>query len=272
MLILLKSCDEDLLVALSQIKVSIFGWKQLTPWKKNQELMGATAARDELLRRLGFKDVEFTGHPPFTVNSGNQEIIGHVFSNGFDSFGTRLVGFIYKGDGSVHGSDGSVISLDKSLVDESVNTALISEGYVFPAFYDTLPENLREHLAMKSTAARMAKKGVWLRSKGFPGDPLILKTPILGNLSKAVLWPKLFRRLESFLKSKKPKDLDSFDSWLREDTQLRDDGILLIRSNPPESVRLHNVVEVSGNNVELKFFPEEFVIQGHPTNTNGSQP
>ncbi|KAM5529089.1 hypothetical protein FOXYSP1_16933 [Fusarium oxysporum f. sp. phaseoli] len=91
------------------------------------------AARDELLRRLGFTDVKFSGNPPFIINSGDQEISGHVLSNGFDSFGTRLVGFIYEGDGSVHGSDGSVISLDRSLVDESVNTALLSEGYVFPA-------------------------------------------------------------------------------------------------------------------------------------------
>ncbi|KAJ9418161.1 nuclease [Fusarium oxysporum] len=138
--------------------------------EKSQELKGATAARDELLRRLGFTDVRYSGNPPFTINSGDQEISGHVLSNGFDNFG-RLIGFVYEGDGSVHGSDGSVISLDRSLVDESVNTALLSEGYVFPAFYDSLPENLREHLATKSTAARIAKKGVWLRSKDCGGWP-----------------------------------------------------------------------------------------------------
>ncbi|KAH7190872.1 hypothetical protein DER44DRAFT_753132 [Fusarium oxysporum] len=240
--------------------------------EKSQELTGATAARDELLRRLGFTDVRFSGNPPFIINSGDQEISGHVLSNGFDSFGTRLVGFIYEGDGSVHGSDGSVISLDRSLVDESVNTTLLSEGYVFPAFYDTLPENLREHLAIKSTAARMAKKGVWLRSKGFPGDPLILETPTLANLRKAVLWPKLYRRLEKYLESGGPDHFDGFNRWLQEDSQSRDDGILLIQSNPPESVRLHNVVDVSGSSVELKFWPEEFIIQGHPTNPNGSRP
>ncbi|KAH7159370.1 hypothetical protein DER46DRAFT_560402 [Fusarium sp. MPI-SDFR-AT-0072] len=190
--------------------------------EKSQELTGATAARDELLRRLGFTDVRFSGNPPFTINSGDQEISGHVLSNGFDNFG-RLIGFVYEGDGS-------------------------------------------------STAARIAKKGVWLRSKGFPGDPLIVETPILANLRKAVLWPKLYRRLEKYLESGRRENLDGFIRWLQEDPQSRDDGILLIQSNPPESVRLHNVVDVSGSSVELKFWPEEFIIQGHPTNPNGSRP
>jgi endonuclease YncB( thermonuclease family) len=239
--------------------------------EKAQELKGATAARDELLRRLGITDVTFSGNPPFIIKSGEQEVSGYVLSNGFDNFGTRLVGFIFKGDGSAHGSDGSVISLSRSLVDESVNTALLSEGYVFPAFYDTLPEELREHLAVKSTDARKAEKGVWPRSKGFPGDPLILETPTLANLRKAVLWPKLYRRLERFIEEERPRDLSGFNDWLQEDPQLRDDGILLINSNPPKSVRLHNVVEVSSNSVELKFWPEEFIIQGHPTQPARSQ-
>jgi endonuclease YncB( thermonuclease family) len=236
--------------------------------EKNQELEGATAARDELLRKLGFTDVTYSGNPPFTVKSGDQEVSGYVLSNGFDSFGTRLVGFIFKGDGSAQGSDGSVVSLGTDLVDKSVNTALLSEGYVFPAFYDTLPSGLREHLAVKSTDARRAKKGVWSRSKGFPGDPLILETPTLANLRKAVLWPKLYRRLEKFLETETPQDFAGFNDWLEEDPQLRDDGILLIKSNPPKSVRLHNVVEVSSNSIELKVWPEDFVIQGHPTNPN----
>ncbi|KAH7230970.1 hypothetical protein BKA59DRAFT_428588 [Fusarium tricinctum] len=189
--------------------------------EKDQELAGATAARGELLRRLGFTNVGYSGNPPFIVNSGDQEISGHVLSNGFDSFGTRLVGFIYKGDGS-------------------------------------------------STTARLAQKGVWSRSKGFPGDPLILKTPTLANLRKAVLWPKLYRRLQKYFESGGRNDFDGFIPWLQEDTKLRDDGILLIQRNPPESVRLHDVVEASGNSVGLKFRPEEFVIQGHPTNIDGS--
>ncbi|KAF0637823.1 hypothetical protein NXS19_004575 [Fusarium pseudograminearum] len=239
--------------------------------EKNQELKGATAARDELLCMLGFKDARFSGDPPFIVSSDNQEVSGHVLSNGFDTNG-RLIGFVYKGDGSVHGSDGSLVSLDESLVDESVNTALLCGGYVFPAFYDTLPENLRAHLATKSKAARMANNGVWPRSKGFPGDPLILETPILASLREAVLWPKLFRRLEEYLKSDGHKTLDGFEDWLQEDPKSRDDGILLIQSNPPDSVRLHDVVKASSNSVELKFRPEDFIIQGHPINTTGSQP
>lgn len=171
----------------------------------------------------------------------------------------------------MHGSDGSFVSLDESLVDESVNTALICGGYVFPAFYDTLPENLRAHLATKSRAARMANNGVWPRLKGFLRDPLILETPILASLREAVLWPKLFRHVEEYLKSDGRKTLDGFEDWLQEGPK-RDDGILLIQSNPPDSVRLHDVVKASGNSIKLKFWPEDFIIQGQPVNTTGSQP
>jgi hypothetical protein len=236
--------------------------------EKNQELEGTTTSRDELLSRLGFTDPAYSGNPPFIVKSGHQEVSGHVLSNGFDSFGTRLVGFIFRGDGSARGSDGSAFALSTAIVDESINTTLLSEGLVFPAFYDTLPPNLCKHLAAKSIDARQAKKGVWLRSKGFPGDPLILNTPILANLRKAVLWPKLYRRLEKYLETQRPKDLAGFKDWLQEDSQLRDDGILIIKSNLPELVRLHDLVDVSGNSIKLKYWPDEFIIQGHPTNPN----
>jgi len=235
--------------------------------EKDQELEGATTARDELLSRLGFIDPTYSGNPPFIVKSGYQEVSGHVLTNGFDNFGNRLVGFIFKGDGSARGSDGSAFALSTDIVDESINTTLLSEGFVFPAFYDTLPPNLRKHLAAKSIDARQGKKGAWLRSKGFPGDPLILNTPILANLRKAVLWPKLYRRLEEYLESQRPKDLAGFEDWLQ-DSQLRDDGILIIKSNQSELVRLHDVVDVSGNSIELQYWPEEFIIQGHPTNPN----
>ncbi|WXC56595.1 hypothetical protein SNK03_002529 [Fusarium graminearum] len=161
-----------------------------------EELKGATVARDELLRMLGFKDATFSGDPR------SLSVLAIKKS---------------AGDGSVHSSDGSFVSLDESLVDESVNTTLLCGSYVFPAFYDILPENQRAHLATKSRAARIANNGVWPQSKGFPRD-------------------------------------------------------LLIQSNPPDPVRLHDVVKASGNSIELKFWPEDFIIQGQPVNTTGSQP
>ena len=53
--------------------------------------------------------------------------------------------------------------LDNPRVDNSINAALLTAGLVYPAFYDTLPADLRAHLADVSRAARAAGAG--------PGPP-----------------------------------------------------------------------------------------------------
>jgi len=127
---------------------------------KHQEKDGAYKARDELLRLLGFADVEFFPNNPGRVKSASQNSLpGFVLSNGIDVNG-RMIGFIYKdsmvwdADGSNVEADGSTVAVDTAKADQSLNTALLSHGHVYPAFYGTLPTTLREHLAAKSEAAR----------------------------------------------------------------------------------------------------------------------
>lgn len=139
----------------------------------HQELVGANAARDELLRRLGFTNVTFFPDLPNKVQSADQDALrGHVLSNGIDANG-RLIAFAYPGDHQ--GPDGASVFVDQALVDQSVNAALLAAGLVYPAFYATLPATLRTHLAEVSRAARAAQSpaGLWPRStadpKGFRG-------------------------------------------------------------------------------------------------------
>ena len=63
-----------------------------------------------------------------------------MLSNGIDANG-RMIGFIYPGDPAE--PDGAQMFLDNPRVDTSVNVALLTAGLVYPAFYDTLPANLR---------------------------------------------------------------------------------------------------------------------------------
>jgi hypothetical protein len=64
----------------------------------HQELAGANAARDELLRLLGFTNVTFFQDLPNKVQSANQDALrGHVLSNGIDGNG-RLIAFVYPGE------------------------------------------------------------------------------------------------------------------------------------------------------------------------------
>src|SRR4029453_9164227 len=111
----------------------------------HQELAGANAARDALLAELGFTNVVFFNDLPKKVQSADQdELRGHVLSNGIDANG-RLIAFICPGDHP--GPDGAAVFVDPVLVDQSVNAHLLAAGLVYPAFYATLPAAPRTHLA-----------------------------------------------------------------------------------------------------------------------------
>jgi hypothetical protein len=89
----------------------------------HQELAGANAARDELLRLLGFTNVTFFQDLPNKVQSANQDALrGHVLSNGIDGNG-RLIAFVYPGEHA--GPDGMTVFVDAVLVDQSLNAQLL---------------------------------------------------------------------------------------------------------------------------------------------------
>ena len=192
----------------------------------HQELAGANAARDELLRLLGFTNVRFFDDLPNKVQSADQDALrGHVLSNGIDANG-RLIAFVYPGDHP--GPDGTTVFVDPALVDQSLNAELLAAGHAYPAFYATLPADLRTHFAEVSEAARAAQPpvGLWPRSTADPNGAATIAD--LDALEELVIWPKLFRRIVPYLAAGFP-DFDSFDAWLRADPVHRDDELFLHR-------------------------------------------
>lgn len=233
----------------------------------HQELVGANAARDELLRLLGFTGVRFFDDLPNKVRSADQDSVrAHVLANGVDANG-RLIAFLYAGDHP--GPDGATVFVDAPLVDRSVNAHLLAAGHAFPAFYATLPATLREHLAASSRAARAAGRGLWARSTADPNGAAAVAG--LAALQDLVVWPKLFRRLVPFLATGAP-GFDGLDAWLRADPVHRDDE--LFRLDTLERANIHDVVRGSGPHVQLTVWPEDFVISPDPalpgTPTGGS--
>jgi hypothetical protein len=225
----------------------------------HQELAGANAARDELLRQLGFTNVVFFDDLPNKVQSADQDALrGHVLSNGIDGNG-RLIAFVYPGDHQ--GPDGTAVFVDPALVDQSVNARLLTAGLVYPAFYATLPADLRAHLAAVSQSARDAQPpaGLWPRSTADPNGPATVAD--LAGLEALVLWPKLFRRIVPYLASGFP-DFDGFDAWLRADPVNRDDELFLL--DKLERGNMHDVVRGSGHQIQLTVWPEDFIISPDP--------
>src|SRR5512139_244461 len=225
----------------------------------HQELVGANAARDAMLAQLGFTNVGFFPDQPNRVQSADQDSLrGHILCNGVDANG-RLIAFVYAGDHP--GPDGSAVFVDETLVSLSVNAALLESGQVYPAFYATLPADLRSHLAKLSRAARSAQppRGIWPRSTADPDGPATV--PDLAALEELVTWPKLFRRLVSYFAAGF-SDLDGFDSWLRADPVNRDDELFLL--DRLERGNMHDVVRCQGQQIELLTWPEEFIISPDP--------
>src|SRR3954451_13237473 len=161
----------------------------------HQELAGADAARDELLRALGFTGVTFFPELPNTVESADQDRVrGHVLSNGIDANG-RVIGFVEPGDAAE--PDGAQVFLDDARASRSVNAALLAAGLVYAGLYSTLPASLRAEFALTARAARAAGAGIWPRATADPdGAANIADRAALEALAP---WPKLFRRLVPYL-------------------------------------------------------------------------
>ncbi len=223
----------------------------------HQELVGANAARDALLARLGFSNVVFFADQPNKVASADaDELPGYVLSNGIDANG-RMIGFVYPGEPP--SADGSSVFLDDPGVDASVNASLLRDGLVYPAFYGTLPGSLRAHLAEASRAARAASLGIWPSSTA---DPVSTATvPDLATLETLAIWPKLFRRLVPYFASGQTS-LDGFDAWLRADAVNRDDALFFL--DPPEAGNMHDLIVASGQRVLMNRWPEDFIIEPDP--------
>jgi endonuclease YncB( thermonuclease family) len=225
----------------------------------HQELAGANSARDELLRLLGFTNVRFFDDLPNKVASADQDALrGHVLANGIDANG-RLIAFVYPGDHP--GPDGTAVFVDVGLVDRSINAQLLTAGHAYPAFYATLPADLRTHLAKVSEAARAAQPpvGLWPRSTADPDGPATIAN--LDVLEGLVIWPKLFRRVVPYLASGFG-DFDGFDGWLRADPVHRDDELFLIETL--ERGNMHDVVRGVGQQLRLTVWPEDFIISPDP--------
>jgi hypothetical protein len=193
------------------------------------------------------------------VQSADQDVLrGHLLSNGIDANG-RLIAFVYLGDHP--GPDGMAVFVDTALVDQSLNAVLLAAGHAYPAFYATLPADLRTHLAAVSRAARAAQPpvGLWPRSTADPRRPGHHRRPWrlggTGHLAQAVppdrplpgLGVPRLRQLRQLAAGRSVH---------------RDDELFLIERL--ERGNMHDVVRGVGPQIQLTLWPEDFIISPDP--------
>ena len=210
-----------------------------------QEFAGATAARDALLAQLGFTGVTFVPDVPNNVDHTDQDSVrGHVLSNGIDANG-RMIGFIYKGVPAE--PDGGQVFLDNPRVDTSVHATLLTAGPTYPAFYDTLPADLRAHLADVSRAARAAGSG---SGHGSPPTPTAQqRSPVSGRWSSWSSGPNCSAAACPTSRLGSPTSTDSTPGCARTRSTVQVPGPGWVGQQQERVV--HDVITAAGQTIQL---------------------
>lgn len=215
----------------------------------HQRLDLARLAADQMLRTVGFQAV--TRDNAKVTAAEPESLRGWVAANSLDSYG-RMIAFVYAGEAPA--ADGTPWFVDAPGLAASVNARLLEAGLAYPAFYTTLPVDLRTHLAAQVRVVRERAIGLW------PDDAPSLdrpaEVPDLAAAQSLAMWPKLFRRLVSYFQSGH-QGLGAFDAWLREDARQRDDYLQLPTG---ELGNMHDLLDIRGDRVLLRFRPEDLVV------------
>jgi hypothetical protein len=210
----------------------------------------AHAARDELVRWLGFKDVQRDGE---TVTAATPaQLPGYVLTQGADKYG-RCVALAGRGDAPA--TSGDQLRVGVTHLRRTANHRLVATGLAYPTYYLKLFPDLRAELTKQAHAARDASppKGVHAADRTQKG----VNVESLATLTDdAVILPKLFRRLVDYLHlNGDDPSLAGFKAYLAQ----RDDAVFILTTG--HYTGFDFVVDVKGQVVRLTTEPENLVFQ-----------
>lgn len=218
----------------------------------HQHMELALAARNQMLATCGFGQVNYFADSPFKVERvEHHPVRGYILTNGLDTYG-RVIAFLFVGDHP--GTDGTSLFVEPAMLNDSINVDLLRTGLVYPAFYLSLPVELRNHLREITVQARQTNLGVWPQATATMQRAATIRSRT--ELEEAVIWPKLFRRLAAYF-SDGFTELSGFETWLREDPVDRDDRLLLPNL---ELGNMHDLISVCGDSLKLNFNTQDVVV------------
>ena len=224
----------------------------------HQNLEFANAARDHLLKTLGFSDIAFYTEQPNKIASANADAMpGFILALGTDVHGRVLADVFADGiqPNCLKGKNsGDRVMVETRDLDHSVNKSLLDAGLAYAELYTSTPIQIARHMANAAKAAREFQLGLWAHEAMNAHKWAALGG--LASLETLVMFPKLFRRLVSFF-SEGNTDLGSFDAWIRKDPINRDDRLLLPTG---ELGNMHDLFMVEGSRMRMTCNPEDVVI------------
>ncbi len=171
---------------------------------------------------------------------------GHILARSVDPHG-RPICFAFAGDAPE--ADGAEIFLRGPRLRESVNYLQMRNGFAYPLYYNTLFRELRQTLNEALHEARAANRGYW------PTDATMTGVNIVARFQLSQIppiWPKLWRRLEAFLRNH--QGLDGFLSFIKAVGERADDLTTFEQSS------LDNFMHVTGDTISMIVDPEQLRV------------
>jgi hypothetical protein len=212
----------------------------------HQPLKFANAGTKFLLHELGIKNVKF-GQNGLTVVSAQDGTRGYILSRKTEG-NRRPVAFVFAGDPPE--ADGASVFLKTDRLESSLNFKSAKEGLAYPTYYEGLFPDLRKKITDTVTIARNAPKGLWKKDKTNKGFDV---STLSGVTDKAVILPKLFRRIVSFMGN--GGGIAGFKQFL----ETNPDPVFELTAG--HSTNLDTFVEVQGHTVRLTVEPERLIFK-----------
>jgi len=174
---------------------------------------------------------------------------GYILSRQTDA-NRRPVSFAVSGDTSTQ--DGAEVFLDDALTRQSVNYKLVASGYAYTMFYETLFMEIRQELSNAFLNARSSGLGLHNADASMKGVTLTSRSDLA---TIPPIYPKLWRRLEEYLRSN--SSAAGFKQWLESRMPER----LSTLSDQRTSISFDNVIDESGDTVRLLYSAEDMVFR-----------
>ena len=222
----------------------------------------ADEARDDLTGRCDLNPVPYAPPERLRVQPPvpHDGTPGYIAARSLEVYG-RPVAFAFSGLPSQ--PDGSELFLDPKLLRTSLNYRSVASGHSYPLYYDTLFVDLRETFTKAVKKARKDRTGVWKSDRTAAG----VKAATQDDLeAKGVVFPKLFRRLTSYLDAVPAGGVDGFLPWL---AKTKEQVFDLSTNN---FAHLDDLLAVQGSKVRLTVPPEQLVFVSAKTASRVAAP
>jgi len=205
----------------------------------------ARAATNCLLSHLGIDEVVWD-NTHSTVVKAQDGTDGYILARSTES-NRRPVAFVFAGETAE--KDGAQITLNESILKESYNYRLLTQGLAYPMYYNGLFSDLRLPLTEAVTNARAEGKGLWPYDKTNQGFSV---SSLKAITEEVAILPKLFRRIVDYMGE--GGKIDGFKEHLQKGCEP------LVRIQQVHFTRLDAIVDVRGEKVRLAEAPENLIF------------